>query len=86
MLNTSFYHTLNFISKIDLNVGSQCLLVMEWKVQFFLFHIYMYVYVCVCISLLQAIKEYLKSALEIATALFKSPDPPVSYLGSVWFK
>lgn len=35
---------------------------------------------------LAAIKEYLKSALEIATTLFKSPDPPVSYLGSVWFK
>ncbi|PNF22433.1 hypothetical protein B7P43_G16287 [Cryptotermes secundus] len=35
---------------------------------------------------LAAMKEYLKSALEIATTLFKSPDPPVSYLGSVWFK
>jgi Fanconi anemia group D2 protein len=35
---------------------------------------------------LAAIKEYMKAALEIATTLFKSPDPPVSYIGRVWFK
>lgn len=28
----------------------------------------------------------MKAALEIATTLFKSPDPPVSYIGRVWFK
>ena len=42
-------------------------------------------YICI-ILLLQAIKEYMKAALEIATTLFKSPDPPLSYIGRVWFK
>ncbi|KAJ9576902.1 hypothetical protein L9F63_006520 [Diploptera punctata] len=36
--------------------------------------------------LLVPIKEYVKTALNIATVLFKSPDPPVNYIGKVWFK
>jgi hypothetical protein len=53
--------------------------VMKANYQFYLHYVYI-------ISLLQAIKEYMKAALEIATTLFKAPDPPVSYIGRVWFK
>ncbi|KDR12150.1 Fanconi anemia group D2 protein isoform X3 [Zootermopsis nevadensis] len=35
---------------------------------------------------LAAINEYIGSAVGIATTLLKSPDPAVSYIGSVWFK
>jgi len=60
-------------------LSNQNFVVMKVNYQFYFHYIYI-------ILLLQAIKEYMKAALEIATTLFKSPDPPVSYIGRVWLK
>ncbi|KAJ4445373.1 hypothetical protein ANN_07178 [Periplaneta americana] len=37
-------------------------------------------------TLLAAVKTYVKTAIAMATVLLRSPEPAVSYLGSVWFK
>ena len=67
------------MTRLFLVLSNRSFVVMELNYQFYLNYINI-------ILLLQAVKEYMKAALEVATNLFKSPDPPVSYIGRVWFK